>query len=188
MSAVRLGLLGLLILAQWYVPAAMIWKHERTLAHGETIKIRTAPVDPYDAFRGRYVWLGFPERTFSYTEDLNLTGPTWLYVTYETDAQGFATPVSASETRPPEGIYIYQEVMPQGPETAQAVYSFARYYLNETLAPDAERLYREEAGLESTYVTVRVLDGHAVLEELYINDTPVVDYVRRARASAERND
>ncbi len=42
----------LVCLVQLAAPASMIWRHERTLANGLPFKFQTAPVDPYDAFRG----------------------------------------------------------------------------------------------------------------------------------------
>ena len=68
---------------------------------------------------------------------------------------------------------------------------FDRYYMEETLAPEAERAYwdtirrqrrrEDDAGPPppQTFVTVRVKDGHAVLEELYIDDRPVREYLKR---------
>jgi len=57
----RLGCYLVAVLAQVAVPATMIWGRERTLAVGSVYKFRTQPVDPYDAFRGRYVSLRIEE-------------------------------------------------------------------------------------------------------------------------------
>ena len=43
-------------------PASMILRRERALDRGERFLFRTAPVDPYDAFRGRYVAPSFRGR------------------------------------------------------------------------------------------------------------------------------
>ena len=45
------------------VPGSMVWKREHTLREGSVWKFRTAPVDPVDAFRGRYVALQFEAET-----------------------------------------------------------------------------------------------------------------------------
>ena len=55
----RLLVFALVGFAQLAVPASLIWKRERTLRQGHVWKFRTAPVDPVDAFRGRYVALEF---------------------------------------------------------------------------------------------------------------------------------
>ena len=59
MNKRSLLLLGfaIVVAVQLAVPAWMIVDHERTLAKGQLFKFRTRPVDPADAFRGRYVWL-----------------------------------------------------------------------------------------------------------------------------------
>ena len=49
----------LIVLAQWYVPALMISEHEDVAANGKVLKFKTAPIDPYDAFRGKYIMLNF---------------------------------------------------------------------------------------------------------------------------------
>ena len=40
---------------QIITPLSMIIKRESVLKNGGQFKFKTAPVDPYDAFRGRYV-------------------------------------------------------------------------------------------------------------------------------------
>ncbi|MGH8446703.1 MAG: GDYXXLXY domain-containing protein, partial [Solimonas sp.] len=54
-----LGLLALACLLQWAVPATLAVQSEMTLRSGARYYFRTAPVDPADAFRGRYVALNF---------------------------------------------------------------------------------------------------------------------------------
>ena len=49
----------LLVLVQLFVPANMILEQEDILKNGTPYKFKTAPIDPYDPFRGKYVWLGY---------------------------------------------------------------------------------------------------------------------------------
>src|SRR5882724_1990071 len=58
-QGLRYALFGLLCLAQIAVPATMVVEHQRTIASGPPWRFQTAPVDPSDPFRGRYVRLGF---------------------------------------------------------------------------------------------------------------------------------
>ena len=55
MNKLRLIIFLVVALAQISVPASMIWKRQRTLREGRLWKFRTAPVDPVDAMRGRYL-------------------------------------------------------------------------------------------------------------------------------------
>ncbi len=49
----------LVALVQVSIPLSMIYRSEKTLENGKVFLFKTAPVDPYDAFRGKYVQLGF---------------------------------------------------------------------------------------------------------------------------------
>ena len=50
---------------------------------------------------------------------------------------------------------------------------FDRYYLKENHAPEAEKLYRMSTQRKSAWITVRIKDGEAALDELYIDGKPV---------------
>jgi uncharacterized membrane-anchored protein len=58
---------------------------------------------------------------------------------------------------------------------------FDRYYMNESKAPQAESAYWSHSRRtnQAAYVSVRVLDGFAVLEDLYIDDTPIQDFLKK---------
>ncbi len=51
------GLLVLVFAAQLAVPLFLIGQNETWRAGGELIRLPARPVDPYDAFRGRYLLL-----------------------------------------------------------------------------------------------------------------------------------
>ncbi len=65
---------------------------------------------------------------------------------------------------------------------------FDQYWLDENIAPQADRAYAENSrrGAAAAYVTVRVRDGDAALEQLYIDDVPLREYLRRAAAEEQR--
>src|SRR5205085_8475834 len=67
----RLIVFVLVALAQLAAPGSLIWKRENTLRKGSVWKFRTAPVDPVDAFRGRYVALQFEVETQEVTRPAN---------------------------------------------------------------------------------------------------------------------
>jgi hypothetical protein len=52
--------------------------------------------------------------------------------------------------------------------------------VTEKSAPAAETAYRENSrrGKENAYVTVRVRESDAALEQLYIDNQPLADYLR----------
>ena len=56
---------------------------------------------------------------------------------------------------------------------------FDRYYMEEKLAPAAEAAYRQNSGREKrdAYVVVRIRSGRAVIEDLFICEKPILEYI-----------
>ncbi|MBI4558538.1 MAG: GDYXXLXY domain-containing protein [Candidatus Hydrogenedentes bacterium] len=178
-----------MVAAQIAVPWSMIAKHEATLRTGAVYKFRTQPVDPADAFRGRYVWLQVEASSAPLQRGQTFGDGQKVFAVLATDEQGFAKFSRVSGTRPSSGDYVATKVtyINTSELTVGLQLPLDRYYLEESLAPEAERAYREHSrvGQRDTYITVRVRDGYAVIEELYVNDSPIKDFVRREMAESE---
>jgi hypothetical protein len=151
----------------------MIVSHEATLAKGTTYRFKTQPVDPYDAFRGRYVQLGFVAARAEIPEGLEVERGQRVYVPLTTDAEGFAGfgPVSSER---PGGDYLRVRLRYVDRKSATLVLPFDRFYMEEEAAPKAERLYRR-SGQRPAYATVAVYRGRAALQDLFIDGMPVID-------------
>jgi hypothetical protein len=170
----------LVVLVQVAVPANEIASREMTLRTGTPVKFRTAPVDPADAFRGRYVWLSVAENSAPVPVGTTVRAGDRVYALIETDADGFARFTGLSATRPPSGLYLATTVtaldMPSaGAPRVRLDLPFDRFYLEESLAPEAERAYQQAtaAGQQQAYIVVRLRDGQGVIEDLYIQDKPI---------------
>lgn len=152
-------LLLVFFVAQLLLPGYLVYRHYSTLSQGESFKFEVAPYDPYDPFRGRYVAL----RT-----TLPLYDGDGDYLLLSKDAQGYAQ-IDGWATRPPEdGAYM------KNPE-------LERYYMNEQLAPEAERLQRElDWETNSMYLLVKVRKGHFVIQGLYLNGVPVEELLTQS--------
>jgi uncharacterized membrane-anchored protein len=175
----RLGCYLVMALAQVAVPATMIWGHERTLAAGSVYKFRTQPVDPYDAFRGRYVSLRIEESHAPLAQGLTVERGQKVYALIEVGADGFAR-LSGIRISPPVGVpYLTAHVYYVTGSVVQLRLPFDRYYMEESRAPAAERAYQEHshAASRNTYITVRVLDGTSAVENLWIEGISVHDFV-----------
>ncbi|HPT16580.1 MAG TPA: GDYXXLXY domain-containing protein, partial [Kiritimatiellia bacterium] len=99
----RLWLLSAFVLAaiaQLAVPAWMIRQHELTLREGQVFLFRTSPVDPIDAFRGRFVWLGLEPATVKPPKVNDWTRGQKAYAVLGTDTNGFATVLRLERDRP----------------------------------------------------------------------------------------
>jgi uncharacterized membrane-anchored protein len=182
---ITVAVFAVVAVVQLAVAASAIVRRELVLRQGEVYRVRTAPVDPVDAFRGRYGALGFP----STTVPLRGAGPVergqTVWVTLTVDADGFAGLASASVERPVDLPAVRCRVRRSSPGRVDAAVDvalpFSRYYLPEDLAPAAERAYRGLAsrapGSSRAWIDVRVRDGHAVLEELYLDGMPVREFL-----------
>jgi uncharacterized membrane-anchored protein len=177
---VTLALFVLMALVQLAAPGSMIFSHERVLAKGEAFKFRTAPVDPYDAFRGRYVALRFENAKAHAAEDEPVGYGRTVYATIEVGPDGFAKFGAATASPPKSGPYLKTKAQYRDAngEVGLAL-PFDRFYMEETKAPAAEDAYRAaNRGAErDAYAVVRVLDGGAAIEELYVGGKPIREAV-----------
>jgi uncharacterized membrane-anchored protein len=182
MKTLRVVIFVVVALLQLSVPASVVWKREKTLQHGRVWKFKTEPVDPVDAIRGRYVALrleaekGRPaERP---REDFTAGGV--VYVTLKEDAEGFAQ-VEQISANPLHGDNVVKAEAGYWRDGWERVsFPFNRLWLMEKIAPEAERAYRENnrRDKQNAYVTVRVRDGDAALEQLFIDNQPLREYLR----------
>jgi len=188
MTRGRQAVFALVCLAQLAVPGSLIVKHERTRTAGNVWRFQTAPVDPADPFRGRYVRLDFAVTR----EPVPLADPTlaWfemnrrVYAELAVGKDGYAHLVKVHEARPAGADYIdvfaqyvappRENEAPRPPALFVRV-PFDRYYLPEERAPEVEREYWEASrkARDRTYAEVRVRDGHAVLTRLVLDGKPV---------------
>jgi uncharacterized membrane-anchored protein len=186
---IKLILFATLALIQLAVPATMIVHHERLLRTGLRFRFLCAPFDPYDAFRGRYVALRFDQNHGPFAGGGITRAPeygTTVYALLEVDAKGFARVRSVTAERPRDGS-PYCQAKAQFSPAGQAYleWPFERYYMEEAKAPQAEQAYRTSMPRKpakdqtpQTWASVRIKDGRAVLEELYIGDQPIREYLR----------
>lgn len=178
MNKLRLIIFLLVALAQVTVPASMIWKRQRTLSEGRLWKFRTAPVDPVDAMRGRYLLLRFEAEEFPSAKALSYRDT--VYAKLKEGADGFAVVDQIDET-PAEGDDVVKaECFGYYEGKAHVKFSFDRLWVTEANAPAAERAYAEHSrrGKIDAYATVRVMAGDAGIEELYIAGQPLREYLR----------
>ncbi len=171
--SILLALFAALVCAQLAVPTSMILHRETVLKKGQEYKIRTRPIDPNDAFRGRFVQLGYDAVTVSLPGNAPLADGQKAYAIIEADPEDFAV-VKAISFTPPDGTaYLKVLVRPGGGGKAQLLWPFDRYYMEETAAPEAERLYREQARNATAYITVRIWSGTGVITGLYLDGKPI---------------
>lgn len=166
---------------QLSVPATMIYSHETALRRGTAFKFKTAPIDPLDPFRGRYVRLNIESNSAPVADDDAISKNAWVYVTVKTDKDGFAR-LTETRTHPPEhSSYLRLKIKHSYSGTAHFELPFDRYYAEENLAPEIEHSYAvaRRNSREKAYVKIRVYNGTGVIEDLYLEDLPVMAFIAR---------
>jgi len=182
-ARLMIGLFLGLSFIQIATPLSMIVKREAALKDGEQFKFKTAPVDPYDAFRGRYVALRIEEDGAPAAAGAPLKGGQAVYALLTVDDQGFARIAAVTTVRPRQKSYIQTKVERVIDNIVYVSFPFDRYYMEEKAAPAAERLYlqQNQRGRQDAYVSVRIKDGFAVIENLYVGGKRIEDAVKQER-------
>lgn len=164
--------LGLAFALQLYVPAQMIFERENIAATGRLFKFRTAPVDPSDPFRGKYVLLEFSAASLKVKDANKWAALESCYAILDTNAQGFASIRALSQTRPETTDYVtISPTYAAADDKLGFRYPFNRFYMEESKAPVAERVHRLAMRDTSavTHANVYVKNGEAVVDDVLID-------------------
>ncbi|GAB5559356.1 MAG: hypothetical protein SynsKO_10030 [Synoicihabitans sp.] len=182
--------LGLLILIQFSVPLSMIMGRERILERGEVYRFVTQPIDPIDPFQGRYVVIN-PQQNFiagSKAEQSHLTPKQKGYALISTDSEGFAYFSSWTTVRPAEDDYLQTKIIGSSltRENGNRIHRgmtiqvpFNRFYMDEMKAPAAEKLVADASRIGECWVQVRVYEGQAVIENVFVDGMEISELVDR---------
>lgn len=173
------------VILQLYVPANMIWEQNSIIKSGETFRFRTAPVDPVDIFRGRYIALSFADNRYELKEDQEWSNGETIFVRFKKDDHGYAIIDSISKDRPNDYEHYLKTtvayVVMDNPQVVNVSYPFDRLYMAESKAENAEGIYRKEglAGERETYGLVSIKGGRAVLLDVFIDDVSIKELAER---------
>lgn len=179
-----LGILfGFICAVQLGVIGVSIWSYERILKEGEVYFFTVLPLDPYDAFRGRYVTLRFENANKAPANDAP---------TAERNSKAYAMLEHTQERdrikevrfhKPASGDFLEVDVrsaMVTQKASATNVVSFSlpfdRFYLREDKAPQAEKLLRQQSGVK-VRAKLRVLEGKGVIEDLMVGEMSLLNYL-----------
>ncbi|AHF08499.1 GDYXXLXY domain-containing protein [Desulfitobacterium metallireducens] len=176
--------IGMVIL-QLAVPISMIQDHQSILQQGQQYKFKAAPVDPYDAFMGRYLNIDIEEQRVP-VEDIQKYPPgRTVYATLENNAQGYVEVSSISFNHPANEAYFKtkiaftEELNSQSGNVVLKI-PFSRYYMPEDQALNAEKELntRFMERINDVYITVRIHNGKAVMERVYVAGKTIEDYLK----------
>lgn len=187
-KSIYITLLFLLFAVQLFVPAQMIYQQEDALDTGTAYKFKTQPIDPTDPFRGKFIILNYDMDSFETDEDgwYDYNGNVFVYL--KTDTEGFATVKTVSKTLlDSSDDYVIAESKYNNSKTVNFDLPFNRFYMNENKAYDAEISVRK-AQRDTTkicYGLVFIKEGTAVLENVFIDDKPIQEFVKEYQQDLE---
>ena len=182
MRYLSIVLFSVMVIPQWYVPISMISGQEHLLRTGKVWKFKTRPIDPTDPFRGKYITLSFEASTAQVDTTLNWDFNEDIYVVLKKDSAGYASIFDVTKTRPLEDVSYIKAKAGHGVWNGSLSihYPFNRFYLEESKASEAERLYWN-ANTDFTqvaYAVVRIKDGNTALEDVMVNGKSIVTVIR----------
>lgn len=180
----RYILFFVMLLAQLYIPAKMVWDSEQVIAEGTEHKFLLRPVDPVDFFRGKYITLSYVESRFTRNQSVDFEDGSKVYCELGIGLDGFTQVLFLHESQEMVGDADYFEAvvryttgnLRQNVEkVVHLEFPFERYYMNEGKAKAAEDLARAKLIEEKNvvYGVVLIKDGSAVLDKVYINDDEI---------------
>lgn len=131
------------------------------LSNGKTIVLDTAPVDPFDPFRGQYMIINYEISTFP-NKDFK-QGDT-VYVSLKEDAEGIWRFVDSSKVKPSSGDFIKGKVTNVFSNDVRVDYGIEQFFFEK----DAK------VPTQDITVEVKVTDsGRAALVQLLQDGKPV---------------
>ena len=172
----------LMCLAQMYIPIKMILDKEEVLELGEVYKFETAPVDPNDPFKGKYIQLNFNANQAFVDDQMDWITNQEIFVLLEKDNRGFAQVKDVIQKRPTNSTVYVEAKVATVYSTDKSIiinYPFDRFYMEESKAKPAEDAFRE-AQRDSTqmaYALVSIKDGKSVLQDVIMRGISIQEIV-----------
>jgi len=173
-------------LVQLWVPASMIWKSETVLIEGKEFRFKTAPIDPVDPFRGKYVTLAFDVDEQISTPEITWEKGECVFVKVFTGIDGFAEIESISKKQPDDSSDYFKTTVRYTGKSKRGSnvrlhFPFNRFYMEESKAYEAEVAVREsiQDSSQVAYAIVSICDGDARLKEVMVNEVPLKDWVEQ---------
>lgn len=169
------------------VPMYVIFSTEGILEHGHRHKLHLQGYDPFDPFRGKYLRLNYDSNVHC-SEDFEEGDD--VYVTFEKDSLGFSYFANASSEKPDHDDYMkskvtwadsFWDVEDAYKSVNIELDNLTKYFINEDkdlLAEEILETYSRDHP-NDIYVAIRVLDGEARIEDIYVEETPLLEFIEK---------
>ncbi|HMW40159.1 MAG: GDYXXLXY domain-containing protein [Saprospiraceae bacterium] len=184
----NLGVFIAVALIQLAVPAWMIVRQEIILTNGTVYRFKTAPVDPYDAFRGRYIALNFESSNVKVQTPSLWNSGDRAFAAIAVDSLGFAYIQSLSKEQPGDSesyvSVMVQYPLPEDTSRLAVQLPFNKFFVEESKAPQIEKLYNEMRmdSSKNTYAEVSIRAGKFALKGVFVDGKSILDIARETDA------
>lgn len=191
---ILLALFLLAVAAGVFYPISKIISYEFPTSPPTVVRFHVTLYDPYDPFRGRYVQLRVPSQRVTVNEKREYARNNG-YAVLEKDEDGFAVVVDLLDKPEPgkTAMRIQSIWRSYYDDTAGHTYEVSfpldRFYMNEKLAPEAERVVAEaiKAGGAGCALLVNVYaNGNSTIKDLLIGDTPIHEFLKKDMAERKQ--
>lgn len=169
----------IVVIVQLFVPAKIIYDSEDILTNGKDFKFRSAPIDPIDPFRGKYIFLQFKENSFNVYNTNEWTNGETIFACIENDDNGFAKIKSILKEEPDvNSDFVKAKIAMVFQNKVTINFPFDRFYMEETKAGKAETIYNNSIidTNKITYAIVSVKNGNALIKNIFIDEKPITEY------------
>lgn len=170
--------------AQIYIPASMVLEYGEIIETGKIYKFKTAPVDPNDPLRGKYVTLGFEQNLLQINGETDFVGGQDIFVMLNEDQDGFAEIRDIVDEVPENNEdFVKAKIRAisfNNDSTSIFIdYPFGRFYMEENKAPMAEETFNkaQRDSAKITYAIVKIKDGKAALQDVVINGNSIKNLI-----------
>jgi len=159
------------------VPLVIIYQSENILENGHRHKIKLRGYDPFDPFRGKYLRLNYDNMI---SGDETIREGEKAYITLKKDSDGFSEFDYAFHDEPSHTDYFEAEVLYAGGGMIEfKMDNITKYFINENKAKKAEYVIMDftQNKPNDIYVAIRVYDGHCRLEDIFVEEKPLLEYI-----------
>jgi len=186
MKSLPFILFALVSLAQWAAPLSQIFKFERTLSNGTLVRLKCSAPDPYDPLRGRYLAVRPEQDSAPIAKDTKLVEGQHAYAVLQTGSDGQTTIQELLAEPPAAGDHVRVTFNYEAEDKGYFSWPFDRFYLNEALAPEADKWFAETIrDAKGIIAEVRVHQGTAVLENLTFDGKSFRDILKKRMKTAK---
>lgn len=184
------------------VPIYVIVSSQNILSNGTFYKFRPQAYDPVDPLRGNYLRINYDLRSVPTNDDFEERDE--VYISIGVDTAGYAFFKEAFKSPPKKGDYLCSKVQYVSgmEEVREGIFgrrnnsispndrgnykttvsvdipdNLCKYFINEDYGLAGEKAFRKER--QSAYVGVRIKGGECRIQDIYIKDMPIMEYLRK---------